>query len=71
MKKGDCAKTGVNKTSKQVLIYLQHQMMYGALFRTGLSAAGELLDENDFGFMKMDEYCKDLEMQVGNFDKPI
>ncbi len=34
VKKGDCAKTGVNKTSKQVLIYLQHQMMCGALHRT-------------------------------------
>jgi hypothetical protein len=29
VKKGDHAKTGVNKTSKQVLIYLQHQMMHG------------------------------------------
>jgi hypothetical protein len=46
-------------------------MMCGALHRTGLSAEGKLWDENDFGFMKMDEYCKDLEMQVGNVDKPI
>ena len=71
VKKGDRAKTGVNKTSKQVLIYLQHQMMCGALRRTGLSAADELWDENYFVSMKMDEYCKDLEAQVGNFDKPI
>jgi hypothetical protein len=71
VKKGDRAKTGVSKTSKQVLIYLQHQMMLGTLRRTGLSVVGKLWDDNDFASMKMDEYCKDLETQVGNFDKPI
>ncbi len=45
--------------------------MHDALHRTGLSAAGKMWDDNDFVSMKMDEYCKDLEMQVGNFDKPI
>jgi hypothetical protein len=41
VKKGDCAKTGVDKTTKQVLIFSQHdQMMRGALRWTALSAAG-------------------------------
>ncbi len=71
VKKGDCTKTGVNKTSKQVLIYSQHQIMHGALRRTGLSMASKLWDDNDLATMKMDEYCKDLETQVGNFDKLI
>ena len=48
IKKGDSAKTGVDKTTKQVLIYLQHQMMCGALRRTALSAAGKLCDDNNF-----------------------
>jgi hypothetical protein len=73
VEEGDCAKTGagVNKTSKQVLVYSQHQLMHGALRRTSLSAAGKLWDDNDFASMKMDEYCKDLEMQVDNFDKLV
>ena len=71
VKEGDRAKTGVEKTTKQVLIYLQHQMMRGALRGTALSAAGKLWDDNDFASMKMDEYCKDLEARVGDVDKPM
>ena len=59
------------QNTKQVLIYSQHQIMHGALRRTGLSMASKLWDDNDLATMKMDEYCKDLETQVGNFDKPI
>jgi hypothetical protein len=71
VKKGDRAKTGVDKTTKQVLIYLQHQMMSGALRRTALSVACKLWDDNNFASMKMDEYCKDLEARVGDVDKPM
>ncbi len=71
VKKGDRARTGVDKTTKQVLIFLQHQMMCGALRRTALSTAGKLWNHNNFASMKMDEYCKDLEAKVGNVDKPM
>jgi len=72
VKKGDRAKTGVEKTTKQVIIYLQHQMMRGALRRTALSTAGKLLwDENDVASMRMDEYCKDLDARVGDVDEPM
>jgi hypothetical protein len=71
VKKGDRTKTGVDKTTKQVLIFSQHQMMCGALRRTALSTAGKLWDDNDFTSMKMDEYCKDLEARVGDVDKPM
>ena len=71
VKKGDRTKTGVEKTTKQVIIFLQHQMMRGALCRTALSAAGKLWDDNDFASMKMDEYCKDLEARVGDNDEPM
>ena len=70
-KKEDRIKTGVDKTTKQVLIFSQHQMMCGALRRTALSTAGKLWDDNDFTSMKMDEYCKDLEARVGDVDKPM
>jgi len=70
-KKGDRAKTGVEKTTKQVLIFSQHQMMRGALRRTALSAAGKLGNDTDFASMKMDEYCKDLEAKVGDVDEPM
>ena len=59
-KKGDRAKTGVDKTTKQFLFFPQHQIMCGALRRTALSTAGKLWDDNNFTSMKMDEYCKDL-----------
>jgi len=71
VKKGDRAKTGIEKTTKQVLIFSQHQMMCGALRRTALSVAGKLWDDNNFASMKMDEYCKDLEARVGDVDKPM
>ena len=71
VKKGDRAKTGVDKTTKQVLIFSQHQMMRGALRRTALSTAGKLWDDNDFASIKMDEYCKDLEARVGDVDEPM
>jgi hypothetical protein len=64
VKKGNRAKTGVNKTSKQVLIHSQHQMMHGALHRAGLSTAGKLWDDDDCVSMKMDEYCKDLQCKL-------
>ncbi len=71
VKKGDRTKTGVDKTTKQVLIYSQHQMMCGALRRTAISTAGKLWDDDDFASMKMDEYCKDLEARVGDVDEPL
>ncbi len=71
VKKGDHTKTGVEKTTKQVLFYVQLQMMSGALRRTALSAAGKLWDDNHFVSMKMDEYCKDLEARVGDVDEPM
>ena len=71
MKKGDCSKTGGNKTTKQALIYLQHQMMCSILRRTALSVAGKLWDDSDFASMKMNEYCKDLEAQDGDVDEPM
>ena len=71
VKKGDHPQLGVDKTTKQVLIYLQHQMMGGALHQTDLSMAGKLWDDIDFAFMKMDEYCKNLESKVGNVDEPM
>ncbi len=46
-------------------------MMHGILRRTALSVAGKLWDDNNFASMKMNEYCKDLEAQVGNVDKPM
>ena len=71
VKKGDRTKTGVDKTTKQVLIFSQHQMMHGALRWTALSTAGKLWNDNDFVSMKMDEYCKDLEARVGDVDEPM
>jgi len=67
-KKEDHTKTGVDKTTKQVLFFSQHQIMHGALRRTALSMAGKLWDDNDFASMKMDEYCKDLEARVGDVE---
>jgi hypothetical protein len=46
-------------------------MMRCALLRTALSAAGKLWDDTNFAYMKMDEYCKDLEEKVGDVDKPM
>ncbi len=33
--------------------------------------AGKLWDDTNFAYMKMDEYCKDLEAKVGDVDKPM
>ena len=64
VKKGDHAKTGVEKTSKQVLVYSQYQMQCGLMRKSAHSSAGKLWDDSNFSSMKMDVYCKDLEEEV-------
>jgi hypothetical protein len=73
IKKGDCTQTTLDKTAKQVLIYLQYQMMHGKLLKTALSCAGKLWGDNDFDCMNMDAYCKDLADNVNASppDKPV
>ena len=42
IKKGDHAKTGVEKTSKQVLVYSKYQMKCGLMCKLAHSSAGKL-----------------------------
>ncbi len=74
IKRGDRARTGIDKTAKQVLVYAQYQMLRGKLHKTALSCAGKLWEDTDFDCMKMDAYCWDLQEEAANTNeqnKPI
>jgi hypothetical protein len=64
IKRGDRARTGIDKTAKQELIYAQSQMLRAKLRKTSLSCAGKLWEDSDFDCMKMDEYCRDLQVDA-------
>ncbi len=74
IKRGDRARTGIDKTAKQVLIYAQYQILRGKLCKTALLCAGKLWEDTDFDCMKMDACCKDLQEEAANANsqnKPI
>ena len=60
VKSGLHVNTTIDKTKKQVLVYVQYQQMRAQAWQNKLSSAGKLWDNSDFSFIKMDQYCKEI-----------
>ena len=64
VKLGQRVNTTMDKPTKQVLIYAQHQQARAHAKMNNRATAGTLWDDGDFESMKMDLYCKDLKETV-------
>jgi len=64
VKSGQRVNTSIDKTRKQVLIYAQYQQMRAQARAMKLSAAGKLWEDKDFEGLKMDAYCKEIQMSL-------
>jgi hypothetical protein len=76
VKSGQRVNTSIDKTRKQVLIYAQYQQMRAQAQAMTLSAAGRLWDDKDFEGLKMDVFCKEIQMslvdeKVGEPEEPV
>ena len=64
VKSGQRVNTSIDKTRKQVLIYAQYQQMHAQARAMKLSEAGKLWDDKDFEGLKMDVFCKEIQMSL-------
>ena len=64
VKSGQRVNTSIDKTRKQVLIYAHYQQMRAQARAMKLSAAGKLWDDKDFEGLKMDVFCKEIQMSL-------
>jgi hypothetical protein len=64
MKSGQHVNTAIDKTRKQVLVYVQYQQMRVQSRAMTLSSAGKLWEDEDFEGMKMDAFCKEIQMSL-------
>jgi hypothetical protein len=75
VKSGQRVNTSIDKTRKQVLIYAQYQQMCAQARAMKLSAAGKLWEDKDFEGLKMDAFCKEIQMsleeEVGEPEEPV
>ena len=75
VKSGQRVNTSIDKTRKQVLIYAQYQQMRVQAQAMKLSAAGKLWEDEDFEGLKMDAFCKEIQMsleeEVGEPEEPV